>query len=177
MPIITIGGCGSCKSKTMGLGCMGCPKAKGMSHGLGDGFDPSSIDPGSLNISVGDGTNVGYQGGYAPPYAAPDFFNTNPFKINAPSSSGGSWTNNLMNLLGFGVKNIAAPILNSQFGGPKPGQFFSTSPSGATTAYALPQGASSGVFGSGFGGGSNIPWGTLALIGIPLILIMSIGKK
>ncbi len=78
------------------------------------------------------------------------------------------------NLLGLGVKNIATPILNAQFGGPQPGQFISRNANGSYTAYALPSGGSSLSLNPFGGAGSSISgttWLIIAAAGIGLLML------
>lgn len=89
---------------------------------LGGLGDPSTDD---LLWSIADSGQ-----GYNPTYS-PTTYPSAPINPN-PSFDWG-------NLLTLGVKNIASPILNAQFGGPQPGQFFSTNAkTGQTVAYSLP---------------------------------------
>lgn len=87
--------------------------------------------------------------------------------------------NDWMNMLQFGLQNIAAPILNSQFGGPQAGQYYNNQKTGVT-AYALPANTVSAGFntfpGVSVGGG----WGSLLIPGlvvVGIVMLMSGGNK
>jgi hypothetical protein len=146
-----------------GMGCMACSGKYTMGglvpinyrSGLGqeETIDPNIIDTNIL-ATVGAESALSF-----PTIGAPA--GTPPFIGNTVSTPG--WAS----ILSQGISRIAAPILISQFGGPKPGQYFANSPQGQI-AYSLPSGASSGVFGGGGGFGANL--GSSGLL-IPILLI------
>lgn len=81
-------------------------------------------------------------------------------------------------ILTQGISKIAAPILNSQFGGPKPGQYFSINPkTGQQVSYALPTGSSSLNLTNPFGASSFSGFMPLILIGGGLILAIKLLGK
>lgn len=102
-----------------------------------------------------------------------------PGIVAGDSSGNFGWANFWTGLLSGGMKNIATPILNSQFGGPKPGQYFASTPQG-NIAYALPQGSSGGIvnpFGSSIGSGGISGFLPLLIIGgIGLVVVKMISK-
>lgn len=91
-----------------------------------------------------------------------------------PSGGGFNWGD----LLTYGVKSIATPILNSQFGGPQPGQYFANQKTGQV-AYNVPQGSSINAFpGVNFSAGnigSFLPW--ILVIGGGILALKMIGGK
>lgn len=94
------------------------------------------------------------------------------------SSDSGVDAGDWLNILNTGISKIAAPILNAQFGGPKPGQYFSINPkTGQQVSYALPTGSSSLNLTNPFGASSVssfMPW---ILIGGGLILAIKLLGK
>ena len=92
------------------------------------------------------------------------------------SGYGGFWGD----ILKTGIKDIATPILNAQFGGPQPGQYFGTGPNGQRVAYNVPiNSASINAFpGVNFSSGTSsvLPW--ILIIGGVLVVgsLFSRGK-
>jgi hypothetical protein len=89
-----------------------------------------------------------------PPIVAPG-----SISVSSSSGLGVNWTSILQP-----ITNTGMAILKAQYGGPQPGQYFATSPTGQSVAYALPQGASS----TGFSFTS--PFGTSVGTASPLLI-------
>jgi len=88
-----------------------------------------------------------------------------------------SIVNSILSDISTGINKIAVPILNSQFGGPQPGQYFQTGPNGQSIAYSLPQGSTAGFTLSSFPSSLSGMLPILIIGGVVLLFMSGMGRK
>lgn len=138
---------------------------------MGDLYD-TGLSPSDTNYnsSIYDLSALNSMIDITPNYTPPGTY------AGVPSSSV-DWAAQAANWITVGINKIAAPVLNSQFGGPQPGQYMAYNPkTGQYTAYALPSGSASAAF-SDFTSTSGSTWLVIGGILLAVLMFSSMGKK